>query len=86
MSMTTQAKQARLDRINEECRRANHDHYDAVDWALSVGFTEREAPFAAQAAKVLKVAKHGRGEVTASEVRANLEHLYPWLFDVGAQA
>lgn len=84
--MTTQAKQARLDRVNEQCKRARDDHYDAVDWALSVGFTEREAPFAAQAAKVLKVAKHGRGDVTASEVRTNLEHLYPWLFDVGAQA
>lgn len=84
--MTTQAKQARLDRKNEQCSRARKAHYEGVDWALSVGFTEREAPFAAQAAKVLKVAKHGRGEVTAVEVAEHLKRAYPWLFDVGAQA
>lgn len=79
--MTTQAKQARLDRVNEQCKRARDDHYDAVDWALSVGFTEREAPFAAQAAKVMKVARHGRSEVKASEVREYLERARPWLFE-----
>lgn len=83
--MTSQAKQGRLDRKNEQCSRARKAHYEGVDWALSVGFTEREAPFAAQAAKVLKVAKHGRGEVTASEVRRNLEHHYPWLFSVNGE-
>jgi hypothetical protein len=83
--MTTEAKQARLDRINEQCKRARDAHYDAVDWALSVGFTEREAPFAAQAAQILKMAKHGRGEVRASEVRARLEYDYPWLFSVNGE-
>lgn len=56
----------------------------AMKWALSVGFSERQAPWAAVCAVSLKAGRQG-APVFASEVLSNLTAQYPALFDNRAQ-
>lgn len=75
---------ARLDHLEREDRRsmqtqrAFEGRQRGLAWARSVGFSEREAPFAVLAAEVIKCATHGK-PVTKAQVVEQMRAAYPWL-------
>jgi hypothetical protein len=68
-------QQLREDQQSARIRRSREAHFAAVDWARSVGFSRRQAPFAASVASMMKVQK--KRPVTAAEVRARMLDQWP---------
>lgn len=65
---------------NDAVNRSGDSNRRAQEWARAVGFTERQVPFAAVRATVLKMGRKG-GAVSKAEVEAQLRRMYPFLFD-----
>ena len=69
--MTNDTRHERLDHKRAAVQRSAEAHQRGMDWALSVGFSERYAPFAGVVAEVLK-AKRKR-PITKAEVQAEMQ-------------
>jgi len=78
--MTSDAAQARIEHRNQAATRARADYEQARAKALENGFTNRQAPFAAQAFLMAATVK----APTVREVRRHLEFTKPWLFEEAA--
>jgi len=68
----------RIERKNSQGRRAKEAHFEAVDWALSVGFSPGQASFAAQTAQIMKLQK--KRPVTKAEVSERAAEQWPEVF------
>lgn len=68
-------QQLREDIGSARIRRSRENHFEAVKWALSQGFSKRQAPFAASVAPRMKMQK--RRAVTAAEVRSEMLRQWP---------
>lgn len=67
-----------------DLKRSQLSQSKALRWAQKVGFTERQAPWAAVAAVSLKAGRHG-APVFAGEIHSALSVQHPHLFSDPAQ-
>lgn len=80
--MTTEAKQARIDRREELIRRSREGFDRARLWARQMGFSERHASFAASVALMSRVQK--KRQLTKADVPAIEQAMraqWPFLFE-----
>lgn len=75
MSTQTPDRAARIAHKNAQIERSRQSHWEAVDWARSVGFSERQAPFAASVASTMKSQK--KRPVTYTEVKDRMLAQWP---------
>jgi hypothetical protein len=70
-------RQERLDRHSARIKHARESYERAVARAIDAGFSEREAPFAAQAFLMASTVKRP----TVGQIRRHLRAEYPFLFE-----